>query len=178
MNDSTAQFKLVKCTHLTPVFSHLINHHSSFIDPNRFPSVSTFSENSLPVRQTIAVTAANCTSEFACRPGARFAEVRASRGIVADTDHSMSTPNRTAKSALDQFLPERLFAPDARQTGGATHIDPSEVQIEPIELYKRQAPDAVTPSSQVQAWPMFAAALVAVGVSLLAFAAFEKLGLP
>jgi len=90
----------------------------------------------------------------------------------------MTTPNRTAKSALDQFLPERLFSPDARQTGGATHIDPAEVQLETIEVYKQPAPAVNTPSSQVQAWPMFAAALVAIGVSLLAFAVFERFGLP
>ena len=90
----------------------------------------------------------------------------------------MSTPTRTAKSALDQFLPERLFAPDARQTGGATPIDPAEVQLEAIEVHRGPLPAAETPSSQVQAWPMFAAALVAIGVSLLAFAAFERFGLP
>ena len=90
----------------------------------------------------------------------------------------MTTANRTGKSPLDQFLPERIFAPHARKAGGATPIDPAEVQLEAIEVYKQPELAANTPSSPVQAWPMFAAALVAIGVSLLAFAVFERFGLP
>src|SRR5262245_39500252 len=68
MNDSTAQFKLVKCTSLTPIpfldcqiTSSIIIHRSSIVVPP--PSVSTFSENS-PCRQTeIAPPAVNCTFE-------------------------------------------------------------------------------------------------------------------
>ena len=100
----------------------------------------------------------------------------------------MTTPTRTAKSALDQFLPERIFAPNAQRNGGATRIDAGEVQIEPIEMFKQPAPATATPSNvtpstvtqttRVQLWPMLAAALVAFGVALLAFAAFAKFNLP
>jgi hypothetical protein len=90
----------------------------------------------------------------------------------------MNTTRRHEKSALDQFLPERMFAADARRSGGATHIDAADVTIEPIEMHKEIAPATATPSTQVQPWPMLAAALVAIGFSLLAFAAFARFGLP
>ena len=86
-------------------------------------------------------------------------------------------------SALDQFLPERIFAPDAKNAAGATPIDSSEIHLEPI-VPRGAAPESparsqvMPPSSQVQAWPMLAAAMVAIGISLLAFAAFAKFGLP
>ena len=70
-----------------------------------------------------------------------------------------------------------MFA-DARRSGGATHIDAADVTIEPIEMHKEIAPATATPSTQVQPWPMLAAALVAIGFSLLAFAAFARFGLP
>jgi hypothetical protein len=83
--------------------------------------------------------------------------------------------------ALDQFLPERMFAADAQHTAGATPIDPSEVHLEPIvprraSVQSIARPPVVPPSSQVQPWPMLAAAMVAIGVSLLAFAAFARFG--
>jgi hypothetical protein len=84
-----------------------------------------------------------------------------------------------AQSALDQFLPEQMFAATPRHAA----IDPSEVQLDPI-VPRRAAAESVVPprvtppSAQVQAWPMVAAAMVALGVSLLAFAMFAKFGLP
>ena len=93
------------------------------------------------------------------------------------------TTGQQAKPALEQFLPERLFAPDAQHTAGATPIDWAEIQLEPI-VPQRPAPESparplvVPPSTQVQPWPMVAAAMVAIGVSLLAFAAFARFGHP
>jgi len=84
-----------------------------------------------------------------------------------------------AQSALNQFLPELMF--DANTQHAA--IDPSEVQLEAIVPRRASAaspanPPVMPPSSQVQPWPMLAAAMVAIGVSLLAFAAFAKFGAP
>lgn len=92
-----------------------------------------------------------------------------------------STPK--AGSALDQFLPERMFAVHAKKTASATSIDPAEIHLEPIAHRSAAAaspvlPRVAPPSSDVQAWPMVAAAMVAIGVSLLAFAMFAKFGLP
>ena len=89
----------------------------------------------------------------------------------------MTPSRRAAKSALDEFLPERAFAPDvqlARRREGADFglIPPSEVQLDPIEQVQRPAP-AKEPSA-VQLWPMLAAAFVAFGVTLLALAVFSK----
>ena len=94
----------------------------------------------------------------------------------------MSTTQKGG-SALDQFLPERMFEIHAQNAGGATPIDPAEIHLEPITPQGVAAqpptlPRVMPPSSQVQAWPMVAAAMVAIGVSLLAFAVFAKFGLP
>ena len=92
--------------------------------------------------------------------------------------------------SLDQFLPESTIQRAAgSRVRGDGDLDPLEVRLESIELFA-QAP-SVTPkvrdvaaprqriaanSSQVQIWPMLAAALVAMGVSMLALAAFAKIG--
>ena len=86
-------------------------------------------------------------------------------------------------SALDQFLPEQMFVVDARNTAGATPIDPADIHLEPIVEQRAAAqspapPSELLPPSQVQPWPMVAAAMVAIGVSLLAFAAFARFGAP
>ena len=86
----------------------------------------------------------------------------------------MST-HRAGKSALDEFLPERALAPQSRNGSGApAGPDPlpaSEVQLDAIGDFP--APIALKPST-VQLWPMIAAALVALGASLLALAVFAK----
>ena len=93
------------------------------------------------------------------------------------------TTTQKGGSALDQFLPERMFAVHAKDTAGATPIDPAEVHIEPIESLGAAAeppvlPRVTPPGSHEQVWPMVAAAMVAIGVSLLAFAAFARFGAP
>ena len=113
--------------------------------------------------------------------GANFAQRRAGSGFVSNKKQSI-TSSQKGGSALDQFLPERMFAIHTQNTG-ATAIDPAEVHLEPLgsrdSATEPTAPPRVMPASaQVQAWPMVAAAMVAIGVSLLAFVAFAKFGLP
>ena len=107
---------------------------------------------------------------------------RAGSGFVSNKITSTTTTQKRG-SALDQFLPERMFEVHTQKTAGATPIDPAEVYLEPIAPRNAAAespvlPRVMPPSSQVQAWPMVAAAMVAIGVSLLAFAMFAKFGLP
>lgn len=84
------------------------------------------------------------------------------------------------KNALDEFLPESVFTPEVRGRGEepaiAAHLflSPDDVQLDPIEVVS-QSPTAAN-SASVQLWPMLAAALVAIGVSMLALAVFEKFG--
>ena len=91
----------------------------------------------------------------------------------------MTTTTPKAGSALDQFLPEHMFAVHMQ----TVLIDPAEVQLEAFAPGDATAesptrPHVAPPSSQVQAWPMLSAAMVAIGISLLAFAAFAKFGAP
>ena len=85
----------------------------------------------------------------------------------------MPSGHRPWKSALDEFLPEadlRLH----NGNNGNVHLDPRDVDLEPVV-----APPSVatqTDPSRVQWWPMFAAALVGIGVSLLAFGAWARFG--
>ena len=91
----------------------------------------------------------------------------------------LTTMTQAGKSALDDFLPERASG-GAERGDANSFIDPAEVRLEPLDGRPGQPEGmhhfAADPSSsQVQAWPMLAAALVALGVSLLALAAFAKL---
>ena len=85
----------------------------------------------------------------------------------------MPAAHRAGKSALDEFLPESDLRLN-NGNNGSVHIDPRDVHLEPVV-----APAPVTTAadpSPVQWWPMFAAALVGIGVSLLAFGAFVRFG--
>jgi hypothetical protein len=90
------------------------------------------------------------------------------------------TTHVAGKSALDEFLPESVFAPEVPRIQGELHGDfelyvaPDEVQLDPIDAIARSA--VAANSSSVQMWPMLAAALVAIGVSMLAMAAFARFG--
>ena len=80
--------------------------------------------------------------------------------------------NPRDKSPLEQFFPERALALK-RRPGSGDDVDPdihlaaSEVRIEPLEQPARTSPEL---------WPMVAAGFVAIGVSILAFAAVAMLG--
>ena len=80
------------------------------------------------------------------------------------------------RSALDEFLPES----DIRVVARPVHLDPEDVQLEPIAFSGESTDDlrvnVAKDNSQVQWWPMFAAALVGIGVSLLAFGAWARFG--
>jgi hypothetical protein len=83
------------------------------------------------------------------------------------------------KNALDEFLPESVFTPDVSRIRGELRgetellVAPHEVQLDPIDAIARAVP---ANSSSVQMWPMLAAALVAIGVSMLVMGAFARFG--
>ena len=80
----------------------------------------------------------------------------------------MTGAHRPGKSALDEFLPEA----DLRLNNSSVHLDPRDIELEPVV-----APTSVaTQRDRVQWWPMFAAALIGIGVSLLAFGAWARFG--
>ena len=87
-----------------------------------------------------------------------------------------STP-RNGRSALDEFLPERVFAND---NGKGSSIDPADIELDAIQTFPEPVRhDAAAPpdtSSRVQLWPMIAAAFVAIGASILALLAFARFG--
>jgi hypothetical protein len=87
------------------------------------------------------------------------------------------TTHGAGKSALDEFLPESVLASEISRFRGEPRgeielfVSADDVQLDPIEAVARPN------SSTVQVWPMLAAALVAIGVSMLALAAFARFGL-
>ena len=88
----------------------------------------------------------------------------------------MLTSDQDGKSPLDEFLPESLFAPEVRgdrrnDDSNANVLPPNEVQLDPIEQLRLAV---VTKPSTVQLWPMLAAGLVAVGVTMLALSIVSK----
>ena len=88
------------------------------------------------------------------------------------------TTHGAGKNALDEFLPESVFTPEFPQMPGEllgqieVYVAPAEVQLDSIDAVARSA--ATANSSSVQMWPMMAAALVTIGVSMLAMAAFAR----
>ena len=102
-----------------------------------------------------------------------FAQSRSTVVFVANN----IIPMRSGKSALDEFLPERVFTPDVRRDSRTDerrpdHLPATEILLDPIEQVARTV--VVTKQSPVQLWPMLAAAFVALGVSLLVLALFAK----
>lgn len=97
----------------------------------------------------------------------------------------MNATHRSGKSALDEFLPELDVQLDNRQVP----IDPRDIQLESVSSpstivsveFPAPRPEtlsirAAADKSRVQWWPMFAAALVGIGVSLLAFGTWARFG--
>ena len=86
----------------------------------------------------------------------------------------------TGRDALDEFLPETTSTADVVRHRGEQcgeidlFISPQEVQVDPLDAIARSA--APANSSSVQLWPMLAAALVAIGVTMLAMAALATFG--
>lgn len=82
---------------------------------------------------------------------------------------------RAGKSALDEFLPEL----DAQRDNRESHIEPGDIHLDPIEFRAERGASSrqrATTDRDAQVWPMLAAALVGIGVSILAFAAFARFG--
>jgi hypothetical protein len=96
----------------------------------------------------------------------------------------MNEPHRPAENALDEFLSEsaiqRVNESDRhqRRIESKIPVEPIEVVLEPIQVIWKQTsnaqPQGTTGSSPVEIWPMLAAALVTLGVSLLALALFAR----
>jgi hypothetical protein len=93
----------------------------------------------------------------------------------------MTTTHEARKDALDEFLPESIFTAAVPNTRGPLrgeielYVAAEDVQLDSIEAVAQSATSAG--SSSVQVWPMLAAALVAIGVSMLALAAFARFGI-
>jgi hypothetical protein len=89
------------------------------------------------------------------------------------------TSHVAGNSALDEFLPESALASEISRFRGEPHgaidlfVSAQDIQLDPIEVVARRAPGT---NSSVQLWPMLAAAFVALGVSMLALAAFARFG--
>lgn len=87
----------------------------------------------------------------------------------------MTATQRPGRSALDEFLPELDIRPESRHH----RVDPREIHLEPVGLPPEAAEAPLAPivmenSKRAQMWPMFAAALVGIGVTILAFVAFGR----
>lgn len=84
------------------------------------------------------------------------------------------------KSALDEFLPESALASEISRFRGEPRgeidlfVSADDVHLDSIEAVARSSRGN---SSSVELWPMLAAALVAIGVSMLALGAFARFGL-
>jgi hypothetical protein len=86
----------------------------------------------------------------------------------------MTSTHRAGKSALDQFLSESVFTPHTRDEIDQ-YVAPADVELDSIDTIAQSATPAS--SSSVQMWPMLAAALVAIGVAMLALAVFARIGI-
>ena len=86
--------------------------------------------------------------------------LRSSPAVPLSDNITQTNAYRPGKSALDEFLPE-LHVQFEREADRETIVRET----------------IVVDKSRVQWWPMFAAALVGIGVSLLAFGAWARFGL-
>jgi hypothetical protein len=82
---------------------------------------------------------------------------------------------RAGRNALDEFFPERVLTSESQPQAGAAPLDflaSTEVRLDPVERLRE--PAVKTMPAAVQVWPMLAAAMVALGVSLLVLATFAR----
>ena len=88
----------------------------------------------------------------------------------------LPAPHRPAKNALEEFFPERALGFDHEEV----QLDPQEIELDALDIPGESAePLRLTPAldtAPVEWWPMFAAALIGIGVSLLAFGAWTRFG--
>lgn len=87
---------------------------------------------------------------------------------------SMPAAPRPIRNALEEFLPEL----DPQRNAHDNQVDPREIHLEPVGLGSESVVTATSAPAdnpaQVQLWPMLAAALVGIGVTLLGFAAYSR----
>ena len=78
---------------------------------------------------------------------------------------------RPVRSALEEFLPEV----DLQRNAQDIRVDPREIHLEPVGLVSESVltSHAQDNPAQAQLWPMLAAALVGIGVTLLGSAAYS-----
>jgi len=97
----------------------------------------------------------------------------------------MTATYRSGRSALDEFLPEL----DGCHENAHARVDPRNIQLDSVLAPAPVVAVEFPPTSQetlrlpvtanesrVQWWPMFAAALIGIGVSLLALGALARFG--
>ena len=78
---------------------------------------------------------------------------------------------RPVRSALEEFLPEL----DLQHSAQNIHVDPREIHLEPVgPISESVLASHAEDNAQAQLWPMLAAALVGIGVTLLGFAAYSR----
>jgi hypothetical protein len=105
--------------------------------------------------------------------------LKSSPAVPVSDNITPTNAYRPGKSALDEFLPEVHVQCDHVDV----YIDPRDVQLDSVIETSRMVAIEIPPpanpvadTSRVQWWPMFAAALVGIGVSLLAFGAWARFG--
>ena len=105
-----------------------------------------------------------------------FAQLNNGGLLLTNKIIPMPTPYRPAKNALDEFLPERALGFENREFD----LDPREIELDSMEFHAESSEPlritAAPDKSHVEWWPMFAAALVGIGVSLLALGAWARIG--
>ena len=107
--------------------------------------------------------------------GVMFAPDESAVFLLSNNSMLNTAADRAGKSALDEFLPELNEQRDHRES----RIDPGDIQLDPIDFRPEGAMASRQPAATdagAQLWPMLAAALVGIGVSILAFAAYARFG--
>jgi hypothetical protein len=94
---------------------------------------------------------------------------------MSQTPIRTTTPQRSEKDPLEEFLPERVFDlgfgdNGERDRSAMDLLLPNEVRLDSIDHLHRPA----TAKAPVQLWPMLAAGFVALGVTLLVLTMFAK----
>ena len=95
--------------------------------------------------------------------------------------HTAIQTIRSRALALDEFLPERVFDLGVHGDGEQDRsnmdlLSPNDVRLDPIGHVHHPPAAGVSPvkENSAQLWPMLAAGLVALGVSLLVLTMFAK----
>ena len=124
------------------------------------------------LRKQSEASGSSAVSAAFCR---RSVTTRRAWGLLSC--HSMTSTHGAGKNALDEFLSESVFTTHTRgplRGEIELYVAPEDVRLDSIDAIAQSTTAA---KSTVQIWPMLAAALVAIGVSILAMAAFARFGI-